>query len=356
MPQESELSCGMPLHRPRVRLGGVVLGAVGFLCAFTLAARAHADRQHTVRSGQSLGQIAKRYRVGISDLAAANGLSRNELLRDGQVLSVPPEGVVIVASGQTLGSIAKAHAVPLAALAKANKLRLNEPIQVGQRLTLPGAKPRRKEKESRWGKPKRPGVVTFHRIWSNETMRVRILDDKGKVRRGAVRRMRDIMRPRVSRKRKPPNERLLRLLAQVSDHFGGRPLHIVSGYRLPGGLTRDTSRHVAGEAIDFRILGVPLQELRDRCHKFAHVGVGYYPRTQFVHLDVRRQNARWTDWSLPGQSPVLQKPDDVDDLGNPVAPEPILPASEGDLQEAPPAADDGQPPIDDSPPEPDHRR
>jgi hypothetical protein len=122
----------------------------------------------------------------------------------------------------------------------------------------------------------------------------------------------------------------------------------VSGYRLPGGLTRDTSRHVAGEAMDFRIPGVPLTELRDYCHRFTAAGVGYYPRTQFVHLDVRRQNARWTDWSLPGEAPILQKPDDVDDLGNPVAAEPILAASDREMQEAPPAPDDGQPPLDDA--------
>jgi hypothetical protein len=101
--------------------------------------------------------------------------------------------------------------------------------------------------------------------------------------------------------------------------------------------------------MDFRIPGVPLTELRDYCHRFDAAGVGYYPRTQFVHLDVRRQNARWTDWSLPGQAPVLQKPDDVDDLGNPVAPEPILAASERDMQEAPPAPDDGLPPLADAP-------
>jgi hypothetical protein len=126
--------------------------------------------------------------------------------------------------------------------------------------------------------------------------------------------LRDFLRPRDSQRRKTPNARLLGLLARVSDHFGGRQIHVVSGYRLPKGLTRRTSRHVAGEAIDFRIPGVPLTTLRDYCQQFPDVGVGYYPTTQFVHLDVRKQPARWTDWSLPGQPPVLVKPrDDTDD-------------------------------------------
>jgi uncharacterized protein YcbK (DUF882 family) len=341
----------MPLQRPQVAGRGVaVLGAVAFLCAFALAAEAQADRQHTVRPGQSLGQIAKQYRIRAVELAAANGMSTDVPLRQGQVLTVPPVGVVHVGKGQTLGSIARAHKVTITALRKANKLKPNQPLQIGQRLMLPGAKPTKAEET--WGKPKKRGVVTFHRIWSKQTVRVRILDDHGKVRKGALRQMRDLMRPRESKKRKEPNQRLLRLLAQVSDHFGGRPLHIVSGFRVAGGFTNDSSRHVAGEAVDFRIPGVSIPELRDRCQKFDHVGVGYYPRSQFVHLDVRRQNARWTDWSLPGEAPMLQKPDDVDDIGNPIAPEPILAASEGAMEEAPPAADDGQPPIDDAPPDP----
>lgn len=322
---------------------GVSLSCVLGLASLAMAAPARADRQHTVRPGQSLGQIARQYRIGIDDLAAANGLSQSDPIRDGQVLNVPPKGVVIVASGQTLGGIARAHGVTIAALAKSNKLGEGSTLRPGQRLLLPGVK--LSKEEQRWGKPKRPGVVTFYRIWSRQTIRVRMLDDKGVLRKGAVHQMRELMRPRVSVKRKLPNERLLRLLAQVSDHFGGRPLHIVSGYRLAGGFTRDTSRHVAGEAIDFRIPGVTIEELRDRCQRFSHVGVGYYPRSQFVHLDVRRQNARWTDWSLPGQAPILKKPDDIDDSGNPVQPEPTVAATEGELQEAPPAPDDGQPPV-----------
>jgi uncharacterized protein YcbK (DUF882 family) len=302
----------MPADGRHASPGGTLLGVLALCCGSAWTLDARADRQQTVKSKQS-----------------------------------PPEGVVYVAKGQTLAAIARTHGVSQEALVKANKLEPGASLQIGQRLALPGAKPGKVEQRSR--KPKRPGVVSFYRIWSRETIRVRLLDDKGKVRPGALRQMRELMRPRESRKRKLPNERLVRLLAQVSDHFGGRPLHVVSGYRLPGGLTRDTSRHVAGEAMDFRIPGVPLEEVRDRCQRFDHVGVGFYPRTQFVHLDVRRQNARWTDWSLPGEAPVLQKPDDVDDQGNSVEPEPIMPATEGDIQEGPPAADDGQPPIDDAP-------
>ena len=44
-------------------------------------------------------------------------------------------------------------------------------------------------------------------------------------------------------------------------------------------------------------------ELRDYLRgAFAHVGVGYYPNSDFVHLDVRqKQSAFWIDYSGPGE-------------------------------------------------------
>jgi uncharacterized protein YcbK (DUF882 family)/LysM repeat protein len=338
-------------HRAAPYLLSAVLS--GLLCSFIAPLTASAERVHTVKPGQSLTQIAKQYRVDAGALAAANGLLSGEPVKRGQVLTVPEQGVVYVTAGQTLGRIAKTNATTIDALAKANKITPTTMLKVGQRLVLPGYKPSRTEQ--RWGKPKSAGLVTLHRIWSGETEQLRIVDTRGVVRRPAVREMREFLRPRDSRRRKLPNERLLRLIAKVSDHFGGRPLHVVSGFRLPGGNTRKTSRHVAGEAVDFRIPGVPLEELRDYCQRFPHVGVGFYPRSHFVHLDVRRDNARWTDWSLPGQKAQLTKPDDVDEGTKPVLAEPIMPANEYDIEDDPPAPDDGQPPLDDAPPAPERK-
>jgi uncharacterized protein YcbK (DUF882 family) len=359
-------------RRPQLATG---LALAGAFWASLQTAAVHADRQHTVRPGQSLALIAKQYNINISALAAANGIEKGETLHGGQVLKVPPEGVVYVASGQTLGSIARDHHVATSALAKANHLKLTATLQIGQRLVLPGFKAsaratthevtheqvsaahataRESAGSKRWGKPAHRGVVRLYRIWSNESQTLRLVDSKGRARSAAQRAMREFLRPRESRRRKTPNARLLGLLAQVSDHFGGRVIHVVSGYRLPGGYTRDTSRHVAGEAIDFRIPGVPLTELRDYCSHFPNVGVGYYPRTQFIHLDVRRQAGRWTDWSLAGQAPLLTKPAELDDPHNDGAGAP-LPQSEAEIPEPPPAPDDGQPPLEITsapPPEP----
>jgi uncharacterized protein YcbK (DUF882 family) len=309
------------------------------------AATVRAERQHIVAPGQSLELIAKRYNRSADELAAANGLKREVTLRGGQVLTVPSDGVVYVTDGQTLGAIAHAHHLGSLALAKANHLDPDATLRIGQRLLLPGhaALEKQTADEKRWGKPRQRGVAKLYRIWSEESLDLRLVDTRGAVRPAAQRQMRELLRPRDSKKRKMPSSRLLGLLAQVSDHFGGRAIHIVSGYRLAGGFTRDTSQHVAGNAVDFRIPGVSLTELRDYCSHFANVGVGYYPRSQFVHLDVRQKSARWTDWSLPGQAAILQKPAELEETANDGSSAPP-PRSEAEIPE-PAAEANAEPPA-----------
>ena len=43
-----------------------------------------------------------------------------------------------------------------------------------------------------------------------------------------------------------------------------------------------------GKAIDIRIAGVPLDDLRDAAISLGVGGVGFYARSQFVHLDTGR--------------------------------------------------------------------
>ena len=58
------------------------------------------------------------------------------------------------------------------------------------------------------------------------------------------------------------------------------------------------------QAIDFRIVGVPNRTLFDYCRGFSNVGCGYYPNSDFIHMDVRTYKTQWTDYSRPGQAPV----------------------------------------------------
>jgi hypothetical protein len=40
---------------------------------------------------------------------------------------------------------------------------------------------------------------------------------------------------------------------------------------------------------------------------FADIGVGYYPNSTFVHLDVRERSTLWVDYSGPGQTPCYSQ-------------------------------------------------
>ena len=99
------------------------------------------------------------------------------------------------------------------------------------------------------------------------------------------------------------NERLLMLMAQVSDHFGGRPLRVVSGFRTTSWV--EESKHPLGRACDFVVLGVPNKVLRDYLRSLDSVGVGYYPNSTFVHMDVREKTTYWVDYAGPGEPPRL---------------------------------------------------
>ncbi len=79
------------------------------------------------------------------------------------------------------------------------------------------------------------------------------------------------------------------------------PFQIISGYRSPatnaalhansnGVATR--SLHMDGRAIDIRVRGVQLSNLRDAALGMAVGGVGYYEASDFIHVDTGRVR-RW---------------------------------------------------------------
>jgi uncharacterized protein YcbK (DUF882 family) len=91
---------------------------------------------------------------------------------------------------------------------------------------------------------------------------------------------------------------LLVLLDRISAKFGDHPtLHVISGYRSPesnaklhentAGVAKH-SLHMEGKAIDVRIPGQDLAKLHKAAMAERSGGVGYYPDSQFVHMDVGR--------------------------------------------------------------------
>ncbi len=72
------------------------------------------------------------------------------------------------------------------------------------------------------------------------------------------------------------------------------PFQVISAYRSPAtnqmlrdnstGVAKD-SMHLRGQAIDVRLADVPLDKLRSVALDLQKGGVGFYPESQFVHVD-----------------------------------------------------------------------
>jgi uncharacterized protein YcbK (DUF882 family) len=157
-----------------------------------------------------------------------------------------------------------------------------------------------------------PGVVKLVR--GSETLEVRVLDRKQRLVPATLPQFARFLRSK-SGVDHPIDARLVTLLAAVSDHFGGREVHVVSGFRpySPGQYSRH-SNHNQGRALDFSIKGIANETVRDFCRTLHSVGVGYYPNSLFVHLDVRDgANAYWVDYAAPGQAPRYRPADGKSD-------------------------------------------
>ena len=91
---------------------------------------------------------------------------------------------------------------------------------------------------------------------------------------------------------------LLDLLHRLRLTLGAEhPFEVISGYRSPktNQMLREKSNgvaasslHMAGKAIDIRVADVTLAALRTAAIDLRAGGVGYYPESQFVHVDTGR--------------------------------------------------------------------
>jgi uncharacterized protein YcbK (DUF882 family) len=100
---------------------------------------------------------------------------------------------------------------------------------------------------------------------------------------------------------KPIDPQLLDLLHELGGTLDvDAPFHIISGYRSPvtNAMLRERggehtgvaskSLHMVGKAVDIRVPGVRLDDLRAAATSLKLGGVGFYPSSNFVHVDTGR--------------------------------------------------------------------
>lgn len=360
MSVRSSAASGTP-RLPRAKRALWLLGGVLLALLLSSALALGKPKVHTVYAGQRLGSIAKRYNVTVEALCAANRIDRRTPIKPGQKLIVPdpdwkpgdalpeldapPEKksskaktaapdpaekaskpgkprLHVVQKGHTLSAISGRYGVTVAAICMANDLDKRKSLDVGQTLVIPdktdkdGRYARKLRLEGRldddergassgkyasWKPYEKPAwrrgyikIRRYGRAWQGY-----VIGPKGEVLGQASRHINYVLGaheggPEI-------DARLVRLIAHISDKFGGRELRIVSGYRTQSFVA--ASKHKAGRALDFSIPGVPNEALRDYLRTLDNVGVGYYPNSSFVHLDVRGYNAYWVDYAGPGEAP-----------------------------------------------------
>ncbi len=159
--------------------------------------------------------------------------------------------------------------------------------------------------------------LTFDKL-GTEKETITLLDCKGAVRPDALKRLSILARPWSATRPKATaaatpkgiiaprvrllDEGLLVRLDQVAKHFPGKSISVVSGYRPES----NGSLHQRAQAIDFRVSGVSTAKLVEFCRTIPDTGCGFYPTSQFVHMDVRPKgtgHAYWIDVSGPGEQP-----------------------------------------------------
>jgi uncharacterized protein YcbK (DUF882 family) len=150
----------------------------------------------------------------------------------------------------------------------------------------------------------RQGVrrLAFHNLHTEERLST-VYWEGGAYVPAALEEIDAILRDHRTGEIRPIAPALIDLVHALSSHLSSpEPVRVISGYRSPATnamLRGDDPKHVAenslhltGEAIDLCFSGRSLRRVRDTALALQRGGVGYYPRSGFVHVDVGRIR-RW---------------------------------------------------------------
>jgi uncharacterized protein YcbK (DUF882 family) len=145
--------------------------------------------------------------------------------------------------------------------------------------------------------PKRSRSLSLYNLHTGESLKTTYFAN-GEYISGALREINFILRDWRQNEVKPIDPALLDLLVGIHHRLETRePFQIISGYRTPktNAMLHFRSEgvavhslHLDGKAIDICVEGRSLKNVRRAARSMFGGGVGYYPRTGFVHLDTGR--------------------------------------------------------------------
>jgi uncharacterized protein YcbK (DUF882 family) len=147
-----------------------------------------------------------------------------------------------------------------------------------------------------------PPPLTFSFLNRQETETFDLRDQNGAVRPDVLKSFSHFVRCWRTEREKLMSPRTVEIVTRVAEQFHVAEIQVVSGYRArPYGAPH--SKHFLGRAMDIHVPGVKAKKVAAWVWKnFRHVGVGYYPRQDFVHIDSREEDVRWVDTASHGES------------------------------------------------------
>ncbi|ACA31316.1 YcbK family protein [Histophilus somni] len=144
-------------------------------------------------------------------------------------------------------------------------------------------------------KPSKSKFLSFRNINTGERFRGEFFANKG-FSSSDLKKIDHLMRDKRNNQIHKMDPKLFHKFVHIQNNLGlqNSEIQIICGYRSPAsnsamlrsgrGVARN-SYHTRGQAIDFRIEGVSLAKLRQTAENLKNGGVGYYPRSNFIHVD-----------------------------------------------------------------------
>lgn len=140
----------------------------------------------------------------------------------------------------------------------------------------------------------RPRILTLNNLNTGERLKTEFFDGR-RYNKDELARLNHFFRDYRANKVKTIDPRLFDQLYRLQVMLGNnRPVQLISGYRSQAtnedlrmrsrGVAKQ-SYHIQGRAMDFHIEGVQLANIRKAALKMRAGGVGYYPQSNFVHID-----------------------------------------------------------------------